>query len=167
MFFPTNTDLDEQGSALVAAVIVLALLTTIGFAALNVADLNISIASNDRDAKDSFFHADAGTNIGHVLLENSISKADSKYYDNNASTWEDFVIDEVALNASTIKYGVFYEYEKQRTLVWFGKINTQHVDFEDLETTKTNYRIRSDRLGVRHSKAVVDLGWRHINTDFR
>jgi Tfp pilus assembly protein PilX len=167
MFFPINPDTGEQGSALVAAVIVLALLTALGFAALNVADLNISIAANDRDAKEAFFHADAGANVGHVLLEDSIKEGDSKYYENYASTWESLAIDEDTLNASTIKYGTFYEYEEQRTLVWFGKINTESIKFEELGRTKTNYRIRSDRLGVRHSSAIVDLGWRHINTDFR
>ena len=65
MHSPRNTDpADGQtGSALVIAVIVLAILGAIGIASLDVAELNLFVAANDRDAKDAFFHADSGANM--------------------------------------------------------------------------------------------------------
>lgn len=52
-----NTDIQrkESGSALVVTMIVLAILTVLGLAALDVADVNILISANDRDSKNSFF----------------------------------------------------------------------------------------------------------------
>ncbi|NLV96693.1 MAG: hypothetical protein GX043_05075 [Desulfovibrionales bacterium] len=161
MFFPINTSEEQQGSALVIAVIVLALLTALGFAALNVADLNISIASNDRDAKETFFHADAGTNVGHILLERDISDADSRFYSSEAQEWEKINHSEESLNASNIRFRSFYNNGDEKTLIWLGEIEEYLLPGEEGKTASV-YRIRSRRTGVRHSQAVVDLGWKYV-----
>lgn len=61
----------QSGSALVVAIIVLVLLATLGFAALEVADLNIMSSANDRERKSAFFQADAGSNVGIATIQAS------------------------------------------------------------------------------------------------
>ena len=64
-----KSDHTQQGSALVIALIVLAILAALGYASLDVADLNIFSAANDRDHKQTFFYADSGINLGTSWLE--------------------------------------------------------------------------------------------------
>lgn len=161
----------ENGSALVASVIVLALLTALGFAALSVADLNIKIAANDRDHKASFFHADAGGNIGHVYLEDAIDSVNSTFYDSNATAWAK------AFDATLFPLKL-YTQGTMTTHVRAGDILTDVLEGEPLGmidgyndpaqsgahgSTFTHFIIRSHRIGARSSTAEVDLGWRHIN----
>lgn len=154
MSSPQNTK-KEQGSALVIAVIVLALLTALGFAALNVADLNINIAANDRDAKDAFFYADSGVNVGHEFLETSLYDRNSSFYDGN-ETLELYIEDSMqtdvwanatsaadSLEGESLQMAAGYEAD--------GKIGASR-----------EFVITSHRIGTRNSRATVEIGWRHI-----
>lgn len=58
----------QRGSVLVVAIIVLAILGALGVASLNVADTNLRIAQNSREATQMFFLADSGANMGHEHL---------------------------------------------------------------------------------------------------
>lgn len=175
MFSPQNTN-NEQGSALVAAVIVLAILTALGFAALNVADLNINIAANDRDAKDAFFHADAGVNVGHEFLEEAIFVRNSTFYGSKAKTWQDNIF-----NAEAVPFNAtnpLYEDQGNATFIGAGLIERGMIRGSSL-VMAAGYRgrgfsaahggsygiylIRSHRIGMRNSQAEVDLAWRHVN----
>ncbi|MDY0275330.1 MAG: pilus assembly PilX N-terminal domain-containing protein [Desulfomicrobium sp.] len=173
MFSRPNTDhKKEQGSALVAAVIVLALLTALGFAALNVADLNINIAANDRDAKEAFFQAEAGTNIGHIAL----SLWDSKEpFGNKATNWQDDPFDEaVWKNLGSVLEA--YKSDSQATYVRIGQLRRgiiaggsiimasgyRGLAYGGRNSAYTDFLIRSHRIGLRDSQAEIDLGWRSI-----
>lgn len=167
---------DEQGSALVAAVIILVILTALGVTALNVADLNINIAANDRDAKDAFFHADAGVNIGHEFLEEAIFARNSTYYGTKAFDWQDNLFNAAAVpfNASS----PFYENQGNATYIGAGLLERGIIRGSSI-VMAAGYRgrgysaahggsygiylIRSHRIGVRNSQAEVDLAWRHVN----
>jgi len=174
MYFPRNTDpADGQtGSALVIAVIVLAILGAIGIASLDVANLNLFVAANDRDAKEAFFHADSGANLGHELLEIALENVNSTFYGSDATTW---VND--AFNASLFP-ATFYAQGAMATHIRSGALDSGILPGSAMQIgagyegvgkgaagggTFTNYLIRSHRDGRRNSVAEVDIGWRHIN----
>lgn len=172
--FPQNTDPagGQNGSVLVIAVIVLAILGAIGIASLDVAELNLFVAANDRDAKEAFFHADSGANLGHEFLEISIENGNSTFYGSDATTW---VSD--AFNASLFP-ATFYSEGTMSTFIRSGALDSGVLPGSAMQIgagyegvgkgaagggTFTNYLIRSHRDGRRNSVAEVDIGWRHIN----
>ena len=71
----TDTHGRQSGSALVIALIVLVILAALGYMGLEVADLNIFSAANDRDSKAAFFQADAGANVGMAYLQSALDTA--------------------------------------------------------------------------------------------
>ena len=162
----------QTGSALIIAVIVLAILGTIGIAALDVADLNLFVAANDRDSKEAFFHADSGANLGHEYLEITLESANSTFYGSDATTW---VSD--AFNASLFPT-TFYTHGAESTHIRAGSLDSGVLPGSAMQIgagyegvgkgaasggTFTNYLIRSHRDGRRNSVAEVDIGWQHIN----
>lgn len=78
----------QSGSALVIALIVLVILAALGYAGLEVADLNIFSSANDRDAKSAFLHADSGVNIGIAYLQTALEDANSSFYRHDANIWQ-------------------------------------------------------------------------------
>jgi Tfp pilus assembly protein PilX len=176
----TKTKHPDSGSALVIALIVLAILAALGITALDVADLNLFTAANDRDNKEAFFHADSGVNIGHVFLEKAIGDTNSTFYDignntTNANFWgnsTDFG------PAAPNNPPAFHTEGIMTTRIRAGWLDNGVLEGAAMQIgagyegagkgaasggTFTNYLIRAHRVGRRNSQAVVDLGWRHIN----
>lgn len=50
----------EEGSALIVALMILVILTLIGISGLTTTDIELRIAANERNYKIAFFHADSG-----------------------------------------------------------------------------------------------------------
>ena len=192
MFSHKNTDMREgqAGSALVIAVIVLAILAALGIASLDVADINLFISVNDRDTKEAFFHADSGANIGHEFLEEAhFNNANSTFYDSDAKVWMDAANNTCPDSAANPTWGdctpctdnatlAFYVNGQEGTYVRAGFLRSGLLEgsaaqigagYEGIGKsaahggTFTDYLIRSRRYGDRKSLAEVDLGWRHIN----
>ena len=165
----------QSGSALVVAMIVLAILGALGLAALDVAELNLFISANDRDSKAAFFHADSGVNIGHEFLEESIHVVNSTFYSNNASDW----LSQTVLNFNDADYPLdLYLNGTQGTDIRSGILDRGVMVGSAMQIgagyegvgksaahggTYTDFLIRSHREGQRNSRAEVDMGWRHIN----
>jgi Tfp pilus assembly protein PilX len=59
----------EQGSSIIIALIVLIILSALGYMVVDVADTNLLIAANDRMAKHAFFTADTGINRVTAILQ--------------------------------------------------------------------------------------------------
>lgn len=175
MFFQRNSnDYKKQtGSALVIAIIVLTILGILGLAALDVADLNIFMAANDRDTKESFFHADSGTNIGHEYLEEAIFIGNATFYGNDANDWQN----STSFNATDYPL-TFYVNGQMATYIRAGILDTRPLEGSSMVMAAgyegggkgaasagsyTDFLVRAHREGQRNSRAEVDLGWRHIN----
>ena len=175
MFFHKNTEKHhpDQGSALVISLIVLAILAALGIASLDVADINMFIAANDRDAKDSFFHADSGANIGQEFLEEAIFQGNTTYYSNDATEWQN----STDFNATNYPLTAYVD-GNVATYIRSGILDTQPLEGSSMVMgagyegsgkgaasggSYTDFLIRSHREGRRDSRAEVDLGWRHIN----
>lgn len=188
MSFHENTKFatSEHGSALVIAVIVLAILAALGIAALDVADMNMFISANDRDTKESFFHADSGANIGHEFLEEAHYSGNSSFYESDATVWQNLAYDNCTnfpswgdcRNCTDPEFLEFYKSDDMATYIRAGSLGSGFIEgsaaqigagYEGIGKsaahggTYTDYLIRSRRYGKRESRAEVDLGWRHLN----
>lgn len=152
-----NTDHHEcqKGSALVIALIVLAILGALGYAALDVAELNIFISANDRDSKEAFFHADSGSNIAPWLLKDALDDENATFYDAPNADWGS---PSNATNCFT-----FYQIGASSTRI-LGKI--QRVEgIAGYDPTKFSlgiYHFRSHRTGNRSSQALIETGWKEL-----
>ncbi|WP_321413291.1 pilus assembly PilX N-terminal domain-containing protein [uncultured Desulfobacter sp.] len=67
---------NNEGSALIIALMILVVVTIIGVSSMNTSTIEIKIASNDRLYKTSFYAADGGTEVGRELIEQNIACAD-------------------------------------------------------------------------------------------
>lgn len=60
---------EEKGSALIIALLIMALLSILAISAINTTNTEIQISGNDKWQKTSFSAADGGTNVGVQLVE--------------------------------------------------------------------------------------------------
>jgi len=67
---------NEKGSALIFAIVILAVLTIIGIFSITTSTIEIKIADNDKVYKTSFYAADGGTEVGREMIEQNIACAD-------------------------------------------------------------------------------------------
>ena len=70
---PLNNLMEETGSAMTVALIILVLLTIIGHMATRSTTTEVMIASNDMRFKETFYIADGATDLGSELLEQNIA----------------------------------------------------------------------------------------------
>lgn len=189
MFFPQNIEDNsgQHGSALVIAIIVLVILGALGLAALDVADLNIFMSANDRDSKETLFHADSGVNVGHEFLEEAHFDVNSTFYESDAALWQNATnyngtaanpVWGDGRNCTDPEFLTLYKSETRATYVRSGLLGSGLLEgsaaqigagYEGIGKgaaqvgTYSDYLIRARRYGQRNSFAEVDLGWRHIN----
>lgn len=167
-----NSTQSEQGSALVIALIVLAILSVLGFAALDVADLNIFMAANDRDTKEAFFHADSGVNVGRELIKFRLDEGNSSVLENNAQAWVNSY-GSWSSNATLMKSLFdFYSNSTKGTYVRAGLLdyvdNPHSLQFNEYmspgmslsKSLSPIFLIRGHNEGKRNSRSEVDLAFR-------
>ncbi|MFW5988996.1 MAG: pilus assembly PilX family protein, partial [Desulfosudaceae bacterium] len=71
IFFPGNIGNNQEGSMIVIAILLIALLTIVGVASMDDAVTENRIAINDQLQKIAFYHADSGTSaLAPKLLRN-------------------------------------------------------------------------------------------------
>ncbi len=151
-----NNDIQrkESGSALVVTMIVLAILTVLGLAALDVADVNILMSANNRDIKNAFFFADSGANVAHVFLEHN--EADVNGTKSNLTpVWRNLTVSQFDIVNSTIR---LYESGTRGTYIRFGVLGVRPLE-GDSTTFAMSFLIRSHTYGQKNTQAEVDLGW--------
>ncbi len=73
---------NEKGSALILAIVILAVLTVLGIFATTTSIIETKIADNDKVYKTSFYEADGGTEVGREMLEQNIACSDGFPQDN-------------------------------------------------------------------------------------
>lgn len=162
----------ERGSALVIALIVLVILGALGFAALDVADLNIFMAANDRDTKESFFQADSGVNIGRELIKRNLDTGNTTVLENDATKWGNSS-ESWTSNATYMKTLFdFYANDDKGTYVRAGLLdyvdNPHSLQFNEYlspgmsmaKSLTPIFLIRGHNEGKRNSRSEVDLAFR-------
>lgn len=86
---------NEQGFVLITSLLMLVVLMIIGIAATNTTTIELQISGNDKAAKQTFYQADGGTQVGAELVEDAIERAG-------------FATDDFDLGAVTVKHKDFY-----------------------------------------------------------
>lgn len=74
-FFPAKVIANEQGFVLIAALLILLIMILIGIAATSTSVLELQIAGADRTHVQTFYQADAGTQLVAGLIEASIASS--------------------------------------------------------------------------------------------
>jgi Tfp pilus assembly protein PilX len=173
---------NESGSVLVAALMIMVLLTIIGITASRTTNTELMIAENDSRHKRSFFSADGGTEGGVELLKQSIhgenhdnqdgvtiADPPNPFYLNTASgdvkpskTNKDVTI--ASLGGSDVYLRIF----EDRTEFATGAGLAIAAGYQGMGKGAAGggghriFNIRSLAEGGRNSKARVWLQWRHV-----
>lgn len=66
---------NENGSALIFAVMILAVLTIIAVSTIKTSTVEVKISSNDKVYKTAFYAADGGTEVGREMIEQNLACA--------------------------------------------------------------------------------------------
>lgn len=144
----------EKGFALIIAIIVLAILGVMGLSAMDVADLNMLIAANDRDAREAFFNADSGVNIGHTMIEkrpDDFTVASNQTIDPNSTLGAD------------VMTSVIENYDIQQKLAGFNfSFGTANEGPGKTPPKLNALVIQAHGEAQRNSRADIDLGWLHV-----
>ena len=96
---------NEQGFVLIVSLLMLVVLMIIGIAATTTTTIDLQISGNDKVSKQTFYQAEAGTQLGAELVEDAIDRAG---YDSN-----DFVV-----GATTVKHKDFYLNDTSTAIDW-------------------------------------------------
>lgn len=86
---------NEQGFVLITSLLMLVVLMIIGIAATNTTTLELQISGNDKAAKQTFYQADGGIQVGAELVEDAIERVG-------------FATDDFNLGTVTVKHKDFY-----------------------------------------------------------
>jgi hypothetical protein len=82
---------DEQGFVLVLTMAILVVLSLIGISATNLTEIELQIAGNDRVHKETFYRADAGTEIGmRLVYDNAVCDQVNDGFDATTGTTRTF-----------------------------------------------------------------------------
>lgn len=86
---------NERGFVLITSLLMLTILMIIGISATNTTTIELQISGNDKAAKQTFYQAEAGTQVGIELVEDNIWEAG---YDT----------DDFSIGAVLVKHKDFY-----------------------------------------------------------
>lgn len=167
----------ESGAVLAICLIILALLSLLGVAALNSTDTEMMISANERDHKEAFYYADGGTGVGTTVLEQSVDAGvaanatglavyDDIFFMRGRSSWEDLAFSSansslgIYLNGMT---GTYIRIGAGPATELGGFSNAMSKSYgANKPTFAKDYLVRSHRYGVRNSASEIDVEWRHL-----
>lgn len=112
-FFPTKVIANDKGFVLIAALLILFIMVIIGISATTIAVLELQIAGADRTHTQTFYQADAGTQLAAGLIEASVASVDSFTHLTDASDGAKILTDPDNAN-STIVIGNATLWENDR-----------------------------------------------------
>lgn len=163
---------NEKGFVLITSLLMLVVLMIIGIAATNTTTLELQISGNDKAAKQTFYQAEAGTQIGIELLEEAIYEAG---YSDDADigavhiTNGDFYLNQT-LPAWTIPDAEF----NQTDIIFSGSSNVASGNAIQMVAgyegkgkaggsggVDLTYDIQSRHSGPNNSEETVIIEWNH------
>lgn len=181
---------DQNGSALIIAIMFLLMVTIIGIAAMNTSTTEVQIATNDNLHKLTFYEADGGTEIGQEMIE--INFPCWVGFPSSVTTIGDVVIDEPAIWTNNDEPSADYPSDSERDFhypAYSAGDSVPHTNvriFGGLEGLKGGafqmaaaYEMRGKALGAggaawvyeihsqnvrpaRNAEAVVRIKYRHV-----
>jgi len=177
---------NEEGSALIVALLVLVILTLVGIGANNTTSTDIQIARNEKFHKIAFYAADGGTEAGIELVEQGIDERDwtdnsghGNCYVTNGDFFlnPDLAINEVPSDANRDIYTPSgYAAGDPHTNLKIGSNTTLSTGGAVQMISGyggtgfgsagggawVTYDIRSQHQGLDNSESVVNMIWRHL-----
>ena len=186
-----NMTRNEEGYALVVALMIMAILSLIGVFGINTSIIEQQIAGNEWNAKRTFYRADGGVSLGSELLEQNIACATgflkgpeivNGIYAKNLSLYtnsmfaSDFNPDPIDADAlypwdgsdSEPAFDVGYLYYGGQVRVLAGGALQMAAGYEGKGKsaaqggTAREYDIYSQFIGPKQSETIIVAGWRHL-----
>ena len=157
----------DDGSIVVVALIMLALLSIIGIAATNTSNTEVKISTNEQLYKIVFFGADTGIEVGRQIL-NDIKIANAGNWDNilagTAFTWQDSDGNDV--NVSTLDQLVDATWNRN---VGMATYTLQVIDNDDLDgnplVDTDNIVVLTSTATYRNARAQIQAAVRYAGPD--
>ncbi len=179
---------DEQGSALIFAILILALLTILGISSSNTSIVESMISGNDTLSKMAFQQADGGTQAGIELLEQNIENRGFDTGELSAIPGITVNNTNLFLNTSANDPSDDADTSRDAYMPKGGAVNQPHTNltfggiaglstgsaiqmaagYEGKGKSAGNsgawiiYDIRSARKDVKNAEAKVRVRWRHV-----
>jgi len=175
---------NADGSVMVAALLILVVLTIIGTSSITTSNMEVKIATNDKIHKMAFYAADGGSELGKELLELNIACASG------------FANDNLVINNITVVDKDFWM-QGDEPIIPYPSNTERDVQIDAASGPHTNlsifgetafgvggaiemaagyegkgkgaagggvsllYEIHSQHLGLANSESVVTIQWRH------
>jgi len=181
--------MNENGSTLIVALVVLVTLAILGMIALQSSTHEVRIAGSDRLSKETFYAADGSMELGSELLEQNIESAaawageellrggkirvvDGDFWLNEdivattpSPTNRDFYLPDGATAAqphTNFKLGGHPESAKGAAIQMVAGYEGKGKSAAQGGSNLV-YMINAQHRGVNNSEAVVRIQWRHVN----
>ncbi len=188
VFCSNNIIHNEEGSALIVALVILIVLTFVGQIATRTSNMEMRIATNDKQHKMTFYEADGSTELATELLEQNIEELG---FDQSTMgtgglieiDTPDFYLNEADL-ATTPS-----DANRDFVLPAGASANVPHTNFvvggraafneggaiemaaayegrgksAGQGGTKVIYDVVTQRDGLKNSESIVRIQWRHVN----
>jgi len=171
----TRTVKNEQGFVLIVSLLMLLVLMIIGIAATTTTTIDLQISGNDKVSKQTFYQAEAGTQVGAELVEDAIEQAG---YGSDGHT----------IGAVTANHKDFYLNDTSATIDWsdpdatFGQTSLIYTGATRIAPGSAiqmvagyegkgkaagsggairKYDIWSSHSGKAHSQETIVVEWNH------
>lgn len=166
---------NERGFVLIVSLLMLVVLMIIGIAATNTTTIELQISGNDKVAKQTFYQADSGTEVGIRVVEDCIESAG---FDSNS--WYGVTINKTDLymnNALSAGADASFMQGAGTTNLRFvagatqttpGSGSQMAAGYEGKGKSSASggsfkvYDIQSQHQGPANSDATVLMQWRHM-----
>jgi len=167
---------NEEGFVLITALLMLVVLMIIGIAATNTTTIELQISGNDKVAKQTFYQADGGTNVGVSILEENITTsgftAPGGYHGVNITNTALYMNDHTAtgVDATMTRDGEQTEFRFLGGPIQSspGSGAQMAAGYEGKGKSAASggsfkvYDVEAKHFGANNSEAAVLIQWRHL-----
>jgi len=159
----TRTVKNEQGFVLIVSLLMLVVLMIIGIAATTTTTIELQISGNDKVSKQTFYQAEAGTQVGAELVERCSSSSDWSTNDvgtvhiNNLNLCQNTTADWSSVDAYFVFGG--------ETELLSGSATQMAAGYEGKGKSAASggavrkFDIRSHHVGRKNSNSTVQIEW--------
>ncbi len=177
---------NENGSAIVFAILILAVLTIIGVSSITTSTIETKIDTNDRLYKTAFYAADGGTEIGREMIEQNIACPDG--FATEPLTIGSLIVEDQLFAFNEDEPLTNYPSDTERDLHFTANDNLPHTNIVVFGNTQLStgsaiqmaagyegkgkgaagggaeiiYNVASQHQGRRNSKATIIINYRHL-----
>lgn len=177
-----NRQRGEEGFVLIAALLIMLVLTIIGIAANRNTSTELGIAGNDRTHKETFYEADGGTELASEVVEQNIAclqfgadgagqgrtldgsvDAYDIYVDNDSlGFWRNFSTTPTAIPSETLRDFYYPVYDADDPHTNFKAAGSTKLTTGSAIQMAAGYEGRGKGIGVGGATLVYDINAQHL-----